>query len=298
MTDPLSLLPLAIAARGGVIDDRPASQWIAAGLTLLQRSAPLVRALAGRRSAILLPTSAHFITALGASEGRSALLLDVESSSDELRARLTLTDVGALFTLSTFLTFAPAVPVVLLDEAPRHAQVRTGGRIADIDLGSHFPLELHGDPDAAGSDEEAVVVHAQRSSGEHRSSCVTHRDLLARGRRLCRTASLAAEDRVLAALPYSDPQGLLLGAVAPLLCGARVSTLRVATAGPALEAIDRDGITMVVGAPAFFESVLETMKRGPRRPSLRMCLAPAGPLVTADLAARWEAVTGVPLLLV
>lgn len=298
MTDPFSLLPLAIAARGGVIDGRPAGQWVAAGLTLLQRSAPLVRALAGRRSAILLPTSAHFLTALGASEGRSALLLDIESSSEELRAQVALADVGALFTLSRFLTVAPDVSVVLLDGAPRHAQLRTAGRIVDIDLGSHFPLELHGDSDAAGSDEEAAVVYAQQSSGEHRPSCYTHRDLLARGGELCRTASLTAEDRVLAALPYSDPQGLLLGAVAPLLGGARLSTLRVATAQRALEAIDREGITTLVGTPALFASLLETTTRAPRRATLRMCLAPAGPHVHAHLAARWEAETGVPLLLV
>ena len=63
MTDPLSLLTLACAAAGGRVDDYEAAQLIAAGVTLLQRSAPLVRALSGRRSAILLPTSHAFLTA-------------------------------------------------------------------------------------------------------------------------------------------------------------------------------------------------------------------------------------------
>ncbi|NUR34387.1 MAG: hypothetical protein HOQ30_10285, partial [Gemmatimonadaceae bacterium] len=68
MSDPLSLLPLALAAGGGRVNEHEAQQLVAAGLTLLQRSAPLVRALAGRRSAILLPTSSAILTALAASE--------------------------------------------------------------------------------------------------------------------------------------------------------------------------------------------------------------------------------------
>ena len=52
MSDPLALLPLALAAgagRIGVAGDAlyDAPQLVAAGLTLLQRSAPLVRALGG-----------------------------------------------------------------------------------------------------------------------------------------------------------------------------------------------------------------------------------------------------------
>jgi hypothetical protein len=42
---PLSLLPLALAAGGGRVDQYETQQLVAAGLTLLQRCAPLVRAL-------------------------------------------------------------------------------------------------------------------------------------------------------------------------------------------------------------------------------------------------------------
>lgn len=298
MTDPLSLLPLSLAARGGSIDGKPASQWVAAGLTLLQRSAPLVRALAGRRSAIMLPTSAHFLTAIGASEGRSALLLDTHASSDELRTLCSLAGVGALFTLSPSLPRVPDVPVVLLDGAPRHAQVRAGDRSRDIDLGSHFPLDLEGDPDAPGSDDEVAVVYAARSSGEHRPSAVTHRDLLDRGREVCRAATLTAADRVLAALPYCDLQGLLLGAVAPLTCGASVFTLRAPDPDVVRDAIARHGITTLVGHPELFVSLLESTRQAAHPASLRACLSPGGADGAADLANRWQAATGVPLLLV
>ena len=66
MHDPLSLTSIAIAAAGGSIDGDAASVHVAAGLTLLQRAAPLVRALSGRRAAIMLPTSPQFLVALAA----------------------------------------------------------------------------------------------------------------------------------------------------------------------------------------------------------------------------------------
>src|SRR5215208_2325860 len=76
MSAPLSLLPLAAAAGGGRVDEYEAQQLVAAGFTLLQRSAPLVRALAGRRAGILLPASPAFLTALAACEGRGAVLIN------------------------------------------------------------------------------------------------------------------------------------------------------------------------------------------------------------------------------
>jgi hypothetical protein len=48
----LDLLPLRAAAGGGSIDGLDATRLVAAGFTLLQRSAPLVRALAGKRAGI------------------------------------------------------------------------------------------------------------------------------------------------------------------------------------------------------------------------------------------------------
>ena len=95
MSNPLALLPLAVAAGGGRVNEFEAQQLVAAGLTLLQRSAPLVRALSGRRSAILLPTSPAFFTALAASEGRGAVLVNPLAASDEVAAQCEDAGVGA-----------------------------------------------------------------------------------------------------------------------------------------------------------------------------------------------------------
>src|SRR5215213_1180729 len=98
MTDPLSLLPLAVAAGGGRIDGLEAARVVAAGLTLLQRSPALVRALNGRRAAILLPTSHQFFTALAAAEGRGAVLVNPLAAPPEIAFQLVDANVGAAFT--------------------------------------------------------------------------------------------------------------------------------------------------------------------------------------------------------
>src|SRR3954470_13331263 len=125
MSDPLALLPLALAAGNGRIraagsdTEYESQQLVAAGLTLLQRSAPLVRALAGRRAAILLPTSPQFLVALAAGEGRGAVLGNPLAAVSEVAFQLGDANVGAVFTNAAL---APRVPEhvarVLLDDAP------------------------------------------------------------------------------------------------------------------------------------------------------------------------------------
>jgi acyl-CoA synthetase (AMP-forming)/AMP-acid ligase II len=146
VTDPLALVPLALAAGSGRIgaagaDAFDAPQLVAAGLTLLQRSAPLVRALSGKRAAILLPTSPQYLTALAASEGRGAVLVNPLASAVELEYQCRDANVGAVFTTTSLAARAPAgMPVVLLDDAPRAARVVTVDRTQDVDLGSHHGL--------------------------------------------------------------------------------------------------------------------------------------------------------------
>src|SRR5437763_16013788 len=108
MPDPFSLLALAAAAHGGRIDEFETQQLVAAGLTLLQRSAPLVRALSGARSAILLPTSPQCFVALAASEGRGAVLVDPLASPYEIAHQLSDANVGAVFTNAALAANLPA----------------------------------------------------------------------------------------------------------------------------------------------------------------------------------------------
>ncbi len=303
MSDPLALLPLALAAGGGRIglagDDNllDAQQLVAAGLTLLQRSAPLVRALSGRRSAILLPTAPAYLTALAASEGRGAVLVNPLAAPRELAFQCADANVGAVFTSSALAPRVPAgIPVVLLDDAPRTARVVTPDRTQDVDLGSHHGLSIAGERDVRGRDEEAVIVYTSAMAGTPLGAVLTHANLLANARSTVEAAANSADDDVLALLPFSHLFGLTVAGAAPLLAGGRVRTMERFHPVRAAELL-ADGITEVVGVPAVFHAMLAAIERRGldlRGSALRVCIC-GGALLPIELQDRWADVTGVEL---
>ena len=297
MTDPLALLPLAAASRGGSLDGIPAQALVAAGLTLLQRSAPLVRALAGKRAGILLPTSPAFLLALAASEGRGAVLINPLAAPREVAHQVEDAQIGAVLTIAALADLLPpALPRALLDDAPRAATVVAGGTSRTIDLGSHYPLELEGDPDVPGSAEEAAVVYTSAMRGRPLGAILTHHGLLASARAMIAAADVTASDRVLAALPFSHLFGLVSSAICPLLAGASVTTVARFRATTAIDALERD-TTMFIGVPAMFIALLSALERRGtpfRAPALRLCISGGAPL-DPGVQDRWFDATGIEL---
>ncbi len=158
MSDPLALLPFAMAAANRRVHGVDVSALIAAGVTLLQRSASLVRALAERRPALLLPHGPAFVTALAACDGHTALVLDADASADEIARQLDTGGAGVVFTLEALEAGLPAgASVVRLDDVPRSAVVRIGTDMRQVDLGSHVGLALEGETGVAGSDEPVLA---------------------------------------------------------------------------------------------------------------------------------------------
>ena len=297
MSTPFSLLPLALAGGGGRVDDFEAQQLIAAGLTLLQRSAPLVRALAGRRAAILLPTSPAFLVALAASEGRGAVLVNPLAAPAEIAFQCSDANVGAVFTTSSFAARLPAgLVVVLLDDAPRTARVVSGASSKDVDLGSHHGLALEGERDALGRDEEAAIVYTSAMRGTPLGAVLTHASLLANARSTVEAVDNAPADHVLALLPLSHLFGLTVTCVAPLLVGARVTCMERFHPLRAAELL-ATGISEVVGVPAVFHAMLAAIERRGldlRGSALRHCIC-GGARLPIELQHRWADVTGVEL---
>lgn len=297
MSDPLSLLPLAIAAGGGRVNELEAQQLVAAGLTLLQRSAPLVRALAGRRSAILLPTSSAFLTALAASDGRGAVLVNPLAAAAEIAFQCADADVGAIFTTTAFAARLPAdLPVVFLDDVPRAARVLAHGVRKDVDLGSHHGLALEGERDVAGRDEEAAIVYTSAMRGTPLGAVLTHANLLANARSTVSALANGVDDHVLALLPFSHLFGLTVTGAAPLLAGARITTMERFHPVKAAELLGR-GITEVVGVPAMFHAMLHAVRRRGldlRGSALRLCVC-GGAELPRELQDRWADATGVEL---
>ena len=296
MSDPLALLPLAAAAGGGRLGDFEAQQLVAAGLTLLQRCAPLVRALNGRRSAILLPASPAFLTALAASDGRGAVLVNPLASPAEIATQLGEANVGAVFTVSPLAgRVSGDLPRVLLDEAPHTARYVAPGTTREVDLGSHHGLAIEGDPDTRGRDEEAVVVYTSAMAGRPLGAVLTHRNLIANARSTVQAAANNSDDHVLALLPFAHLFGLTVTGMAPLLAGGRVTTMDRYAPPRAAELLAGGTITELVGVPAVFRSLLAAIER--RRAgvgALRLCICGGAPL-SREFQDRWFDATGVEL---
>ena len=298
MSDPFALLPLAVAAGGGRLDTDDSAALVAAGVTLLQRSAPLVRALSGARAAVLLPSGPAFLTALAASDGRGALLLDPQSAPDDITWQLSDAGVGAVFTLHHLAGRLPAdMPVALLDDAPRTARVIIPGRTQDVDLGSHHGLALEGTTGSDGRDEECVAVYSDplHAEGSRRQRLVlSHRDLLADARAAIAELLLTPVDHTLVALPVSNPLALTLGLVAPLLAGGSVTMAPDVRGEALLRTLESGTVTVLVTVAAVYHEVLVHLaERGDtwRATSLVTCLCGGGPIDPA-LAARWQDTTG------
>ena len=305
MSNPLALLPLALASGGGHVavagaapgDDFETQQLVAAGLTLLQRSAPLVRALSGRRSALLLPTSPAFITALAASDGRGAVLINPLAAPAEIAFQCADANVGAIFTTGAFAArLPPGLATVFLDEAPHRARFVADGRTKEVDLGSHHGLSLEGERDAPGRDEEAVVVYTSAMRGTPLGAVLTHGNLLANARSTIHALADTADEHVLALLPFAHLFGLTVTASAPLLVGGRVTTMERFSPVKAAELL-AGGVTQVVGVPAVFHVLLSAISRRGvrlRDSALRLCVC-GGAALPIDLQDRWADVTGVEL---
>jgi long-chain acyl-CoA synthetase len=298
MSGALGVLPFALAAGGGRVDGHPASALVAAGLALLRHSPPLVRALEGRRSALLLPPSSAVLTALAASEGRGAVLVNPLAAPMEVAYECADANVGAVFTIAALASRVPAhTPVVLLDASPHTAAVRVDGTETMVPLAMHSGMRLDGEADEPGRDEEVAVVYTSAMAGRPLGSVATHRNLLSNARWVRDAAGLGALDHVLALLPLSHLFGLTATLAAPLLAGARITTMPRFQPAKVLELVERDDITVLTGVPAVYFALLGALaKRGTpwQARALRRCIV-GGAVVPAALQAAWVAATGLEL---
>ncbi len=298
MSDPFSFVPLALGARGGNIDGLPVAQLVSAGVSLLQRSAPLVRALAGRRAGILMPTSPQFLSALAASAGRGAVVINPLASPAEVAYQIDDAGVGAVFTVRELEERLPrSIPRVLLDAAPQQAQVIIDGQARDLSLASHEGLVIEGETDAPGSDDEAVVVYTSAMAGRPLGAILTHRNLLANARSTIAAANLTPAEHSLALLPFTHAFGLVVPGMAPLLAGGRVTCMTRFHPVRAIELLESKDITMLVGVPAVFGALLNVLAKRElplRAPSLRYCICGGAPL-PREWQDRWVELTGVEL---
>lgn len=298
MSDPLAYLPLALAGANGTMNGVPVRRLVAAGVALLQRSAPLVRALHGHRSAILLPNAPQVLVALASSDGRAASLLSERSTDEQLANAIQSTDATVVFTISSLAHRLPTtVPRVLLDEAPERAVWISRDDARTLDLALHGGLRLEGEAEVEGADEDVLVANADDAMGAALGTPITHRRLMECARATVARERLAARDHTLALAPYSQLFGLVVGGIAPLLAGGRVTAHDTLAPSSAIAMLEGEGVSTLVASPSTFAGLLEALAQRGRAldaPVLQRCFA-GGEALDDALARRWYHETGVLL---
>ncbi len=298
MSDPLSFVPLALAAADGKVDGVACRQLVASGVALLQRTAPLVRALDGQQAAILLPAGAAFVVALAACAGRAAVLLDEADDavwiSDALHARR----VGAVFTIRSLSDrLPPELPRILLDDAPSRAEWASDEAARSIDLALHAGLLLEGDPETQGSDEVALIVHDRSRGSNDALQELSHRLLLHGARTAVRTQRLDHRTHALTLASPAGEAGLIDGYLAPLVAGGQVSSAVASDAGAVIERIEQRTVTSLIATAERYMAIANACSsrgRALAAPLLQHCIVSDGQ-PDAVLSERWRSVCAVPL---
>lgn len=147
-------------------------------------------------------------------------------------------------------------------------------------------------------DAPAVLQATSGTTGGLKAARMTHRNLVANALQNNLWFGWTAADVVLGALPLCHTWGLCCVMNATLAAGARAVLLPHADAESALDAIERERVTVAYGSATMFHRLLDAAGRdAPERlRSLRYVKAGAM-LVGGDLCARWhEAVPGVPMV--
>ena len=126
-------------------------------------------------------------------------------------------------------------------------------------------------PDPAGDDEIAVILFTSGSSGTPKAVKHTRGALAYKARTMVGAHALTAEDVVLMPAPCAHVSGLLNGILVPAASGMRPVFMARWDPDRALDLIERERVSFMVGPPTFFLGLMHASSYTPERvASLRL----------------------------
>jgi cyclohexanecarboxylate-CoA ligase len=117
---------------------------------------------------------------------------------------------------------------------------------------ANLPADSSIDPDGV-----ALLMYTSGTTAEPKGVLHTHNSLAAEIISLERVHALTPEDRTLMPSPLTHISGVVHGILAPALLGTSAVLMERWEPGAALEMIERESITYLVGAPTFLQEMLE-----------------------------------------
>lgn len=157
-------------------------------------------------------------------------------------------------------------------------------------------FERLSDPDRASSgvppdtpalpEDPAVVLFTSGSSGAPKAALHTHRGLAYKARRMARVHGLTSHDCVLMPAPLAHVSGLLNGILIPGVVPMRAVFMDAWDPELALELIEREHVTFMIGPPTFFVTLMESPSFSPSRVRSLRLISSGGAGVTPAFVER------------
>src|SRR2546421_2903110 len=183
------------------------------------------------------------------------------------------------------------------EHAKRHgAVIREVGDLGPIGIG---PLDEKVEPEPVDSaNQVGALIYTSGTTGLPKGVMLTHRNLLFLAAGSAKIRSLAPDDRFYGVLPMSHTVGLSVVLLGTLLSGTTLYLSSRFDPVAALASLEKDRLTVVLGAPAMFSLLLDYTKlkglKSLNFPALRIMASASAPLQSA-LKSAVEALFGLPL---
>src|SRR5437773_6032438 len=185
------------------------------------------------------------------------------------------------------------------EHAKRHGasilDVAEIGRIGEGPLNETVETEP---VDTKGPDAVAALIYTSGTTGQPKGVMLTHRGVLFVAAISAQIRSLTPEDNLLGVLPMSHAVGLSVVLLGTLLSGATLHLSPRFDPVAVLSALEKDQLTIILGAPAMFGLFVEYAKlkglRSMKLRSLRIIASSGAPLQDA-IKSETEALFGLPL---
>src|SRR5881409_275592 len=195
--------------------------------------------------------------------------------------------------------YTTSVSLHAREHAKRHgAVIREVGDLGPIGIG---PLDEKVEPepvDRDGAKQVGALIYTSGTTGLPKGVMLTHRNLLFLATGSAKIRSLTPDDRLYGVLPMSHAVGLSVVLLGSLLSGGTLYLSSRFDPVAALASLEKDRLTVVLGAPAMFSLLLDYTKLKGLKvlnfPALRIIASASAPLQSA-LKSAVEALFGLPL---
>jgi long-chain acyl-CoA synthetase len=289
-------LALSLATAAAVRPQRPAITHGGAALTvgeLWERSGRAATMLAARgvgrgdRVAIQLPNVPAFADFYFAVLRLGAVVVPVNPLLRAAESAYTLEDAGAGVLIAWHESELP-------DAGPQPVEVIP--IVAPFGEGVFDAYEeVEEEAVAVDPEETAVILYTSGTTGRPKGAELTHRNLGLNTLAVVKHLEMEADDVLLGTLPLFHSFGQTCTLNASLAVGARLALLTRFDPDAAVEIVDREGVTILMGVPTMLAGIAGAATDHGPFPTLRIVASGGAPL-PREQAESFERVTGTPVL--